>query len=256
METALATAMATTETAMMTGAKMAMTMMAVTTTSTVAYNNDENNCVSYDDCNGVNGEEYNCTGSSDANRNNPLNLLSTVSSQVANLEATNGTVSKMKTKPFTSAGTGMEVNESTVLIVIDSSDDDYNEGDDASHTIKAYRIAIGTKVYKSNCKMVLQSNKSTPYIKLLFWDNEKSRTEKVYIDIIKELKDVKYHFAPEDDTVEGAAAGDIVSLIAFRVTSSDDNYISVEPEKDTELKVRIACDIAIVIHHPHTKAWF
>jgi hypothetical protein len=85
------------------------------------------------------------------------------------------------------------------------------------------------------------------------------REHRVYIDHREELKEVKYHFAPEDDTVAGVEVGDNVSVIAFRISPSDKNdltrysnsynqeeggkggtknYISVEPRNNDEFQVR------------------
>jgi len=146
------------------------------------------------------------------------------------------------------------------IVEIDSSSDESDEGDNTSLRMKAYRIAIGTKVFKTNCKLVFQFNIRQPYIQLSFEVDGKSRRHRVFIDHNEELKMVKYHIAPADDTVEGEVIGDILSVIVFRIRPSGlndltryrdaynqegdggedvtKNYISVDPSNNDQFEVR------------------
>ena len=124
-------------------------------------------------------------------------------------------------------------------------------------SIDAVRIAIGRKVFKSKCKLSFQPSTKTPYIEFAYEHDNKLREHRVHLDR-EDMKEVKYHIAPEDDTVEGVEAGDTVTVIAFRITPSDTNsltqysksynqeeggkniaknYISVEPRNPDALKV-------------------
>jgi hypothetical protein len=99
---------------------------------------------------------------------------------------------------------------------------------------------------------------SRPYIQVSFVVDGTLREHRAYIENREELKEVKYHIAPEDDTAAGVV-GDNVSVIAFRISPSDKNgltmysnaynqedggkdetknYISVEPRHNDEFQVR------------------
>jgi hypothetical protein len=130
-------------------------------------------------------------------------------------------------------------------------------GDVAS--IDAVRIAIGLKVFKTKCTLSFQFGTRSPYIQFSYQVDDQMKDHTVYLRHDDELKEVKYHIAPEDDTVEGVEVGDTVTVISFRITPSHTNnltmysksynqveggkdiaknYISIEPRNTEDFQVR------------------
>jgi hypothetical protein len=130
-------------------------------------------------------------------------------------------------------------------------------GDVAS--IDAVRIAIGKKVFRSKCSLKFQFGTKTPYIQFSYESEGNLRDHIVYLSQDDELKEVKYHIAQDEDTIEGIEVGDSMTVIAFRITPSElnnlkqysksynqeesdtnieKNYISVEPRNTEEFQVR------------------
>ncbi|KAL3770412.1 hypothetical protein ACHAW5_002329 [Stephanodiscus triporus] len=96
-------------------------------------------------------------------------------------------------------------------------------GDVAS--IDAVRIAIGKLIFKSKCVLSFQFGTKSPYIQFSFEDKGQMSEHRAYLSG-EELKEVKYQIADDNSTSESDEIGETMTVIAFRITPTDQNNLN------------------------------
>jgi len=93
-------------------------------------------------------------------------------------------------------------------------------------------------VFRSKCKLSFQFGTNNPYIEFSYENKRGKMTDHTVYLKGEELTEVKYHIPDENDTSEGGADSDSMTMIAFRINPSEVNgfnkYSSAYSQENNE----------------------